>query len=442
MMTLKTKLVLNRENGLLKTVLAASSAAFIIQGLGLGLRYTSQVLLARWLGPSEYGAYAYIFSWIQIFALLSGLGFTISLLRFIPEHQTKGEWLYLRGIIGRSRQIVLGFGVLATAVCFLMLRLLKPTDIPVWTILIGSLVIPVYGLLQMQTEIIRSLRHISAAYFIPMIAQPILHLGLILVFLRIIFALNSTFAFAALLVSSFPLLLVQDWAIRRFMPQAAWGVRPEFQMVFWLSVSLPLLYIAAMAMIQDQAGILVVGSFLGSIKAGVYVAALKTAVLVSFVLIAVNTIAAPMISAAYTKQDKAELQQIVRLANLLTFIFSFAAGLCLILIGKSVLRLFGPGFEEGYNLLIVFVIGQWINASAGPVGYLVILTGHQRDALAVYTVSVAVNFSAMLLLMPTFGLIGAAIGTATSIILSNVWLSIIARRRLGINTFLFLITTK
>jgi len=100
MVTLKTKLVLNREHGLLKTVLAASSAAFIIQGLGLGLRYASQVLLARWLGPSEYGSYAYIFSWIQIFALLSRLGFTISLLRFIPEYQTKGEWLYLRGIVG------------------------------------------------------------------------------------------------------------------------------------------------------------------------------------------------------------------------------------------------------------------------------------------------------------------------------------------------------
>jgi len=294
-------------------------------------------------------------------------------------------------------------------------------------------------LLQLQVELIRSLRQIALAYFVPMILQPILQISLLSILGYFLLTFDSFAALLALAIGLIPLVLLQNWLINRFVPHTAVLAATNYRTNEWLRVSLPLLYIALVVLVQEQAGVLVVGSFLSAEETGIYMAAMKTAVLVSFVLIAVNTIVAPMIGTAFARQDKHELQQIVRLANGLTFGFSILVGFGLILIGKSVLGIFGYGFQSGYRLLIILALGQVINASAGPVGYLIILTGHQREAVKVYSSTLLINVALMLLLVPLFGSMGAAIATSAAMMVTNIWLSLLARKCIGINTFVFLL---
>ena len=429
----------DKKGGVFQTILAASSAAFLIQGFGLGLRYLLQIFLARWLGADEYGAYSYIFSWIQILGLLSGLGFTISLLRFIPEYITGQKWGVLRGIVRRSRQMTLLTGSVLAGISYVLLGVFGLFKIQPMLALVGAAVIPLYGLLQLQVELIRSLRQIALAYFVPMILQPILQISLLSILGYFLLTFDSFAALLALAIGLIPLVLLQNWLINRFVPHTAVLAATNYRTNEWLRVSLPLLYIALVVLVQEQAGVLVVGSFLSAEETGIYMAAMKTAVLVSFVLIAVNTIVAPMIGTAFARQDKHELQQIVRLANGLTFGFSILVGFGLILIGKSVLGIFGYGFQSGYRLLIILALGQVINASAGPVGYLIILTGHQREAVKVYSSTLLINVALMLLLVPLFGSMGAAIATSAAMMVTNIWLSLLARKCIGINTFVFLL---
>ncbi|MGH6740089.1 MAG: flippase, partial [Bradyrhizobium sp.] len=37
---------------------------FIIRVLSAGLAYLSQILLARWMGGSDYGIYVYVWTWV------------------------------------------------------------------------------------------------------------------------------------------------------------------------------------------------------------------------------------------------------------------------------------------------------------------------------------------------------------------------------------------
>src|ERR1700733_5656222 len=85
--------------------------ALIIQVLGAGLTYLSQIVFARWMGISQFGVYAYLTAWTTILALLAGLGFPLSVLRFIPEYRAHGDYQRLRGVIRLSRRATLATGV-------------------------------------------------------------------------------------------------------------------------------------------------------------------------------------------------------------------------------------------------------------------------------------------------------------------------------------------
>ena len=86
----------------------------------------------------------------------------------------------------------------------------------------------------------------------------------------------------------------------------------------------------------------------------------------------------------------------------------------------------------GRVALYILVIGQVLNAAAGPVGYLLILTGHERVCASVYGWSAVLNVGLNLMLIPPLGSTGAALATASTMALWNVWLSVLVLRRLGI----------
>ncbi len=62
-------------------------AAFTIRIVSAFIAYVSQVLMARWMGPDEFG----IFVWVWVIAVIAGtlscIGFPSSLVRFIPQYR-------------------------------------------------------------------------------------------------------------------------------------------------------------------------------------------------------------------------------------------------------------------------------------------------------------------------------------------------------------------
>jgi O-antigen/teichoic acid export membrane protein len=98
------------------------------------------------------------------------------------------------------------------------------------------------------------------------------------------------------------------------------------------------------------------------------------------------------------------------------------------------MRLFGAEFAEGAALLQILAVGQFINAITGSVGFLLIMSGHERDMRNVTLIS---GFSAMFLawfLTAQFGIIGAATGTAIAVATQNLLAVYFVKKRLGFNT--------
>src|SRR3954464_8698879 len=72
---------------------------FIIRVVSAGLAYLSQILLARWMGGSDYGVYVYVWTWVLRLGSMIDFGISASAQKIIPEYRTSDEHALLRGFL-------------------------------------------------------------------------------------------------------------------------------------------------------------------------------------------------------------------------------------------------------------------------------------------------------------------------------------------------------
>ena len=433
---------LKENKSILNVFLTGSAIAFLIQSIGVALKYVTQVLLARWLGVDAYGDYALIFSWVEVFALLSGAGFTLSVLRFIPQYQSLEDFPKLFGILKLSQWFVLATGIFIAVVGLLIFNLFLPFQFESKLVVIGLLIIPILSLSLLRVEILRSFKNLINAYTPSLIIYPILFISMVGLLQLYKIELTSFLVLSSLLCALLITIIIQGILIRRQTKRLGHGlvgIHSVYQTKSWLIISAPLFLITVFSIIQNKIDILLIGFLLEPESVGLYMAVTKTALLVSFVFIATNAIVAPLISDLYTKKDFAQLQRLIKMTTSLTSFVALLAAVFLMIVGRHVLGLFGEEFVNGYSVLIILLLGQLINASAGPVGYLVSLTGFQNKAAFVVGVGLIVNVLLLLVLIPIYGTIGAAISAFTTLVFMNLGLSYIAKTNLGIKTFFYLI---
>ena len=87
--------------------------------------------------------------------------------------------------------------------------------------------------------------------------------------------------------------------------------------------------------------------------------------------------------------------------------------------------------------LVLLVIGQAINALSGPVGYLLLMTGHQMVAARIITACALLKVVLNIALIPAYGAAGAAAASAVMLIALNGALYVVVRRRLDLDPTLF-----
>jgi O-antigen/teichoic acid export membrane protein len=139
----------------------------------------------------------------------------------------------------------------------------------------------------------------------------------------------------------------------------------------------------------------------------------------------------------YAQDKRAELQRTASLISVGVGAFAVPAAIAAVIWGQTILGWFGPEFTDAKNAFDILVVGQLVNALAGPVGYLLTMTGHQTQAARILGACAAANLVLNALLIPSFGGTGAAVATSVSMIAWNVSMAWVVRRELDIYPSLF-----
>src|SRR5246500_3261589 len=116
---------------------------FIIRVLSAGLAYLSQILLARWMGGSDYGVYVYVWTWVLLLGSMMDFGISASAQKIIPEYRAGGEQALLRGFLSGSRWMTFAVSSVVSLLLAGLVKLLSPfmTQGEVVPLYIGCLIL-------------------------------------------------------------------------------------------------------------------------------------------------------------------------------------------------------------------------------------------------------------------------------------------------------------
>ncbi len=98
--------------------------------------------------------------------------------------------------------------------------------------------------------------------------------------------------------------------------------------------------------------------------------------------------------------------------------------------------MFGVGFVDGQNLMIILASGIVLRASIGPIDALLAMSGEQKLAMWVLAVTLHSNIILNVSLIPHYGILGAAIATSCVMIIETAFMYIAVSRKLGISVFI------
>lgn len=433
--SLKTRF--NRPGG------AGRGAAFTF-GLRLvstGLTYAVSVMLARLLGVRGYGTYALALEWLTFLTVPTALGMDRFMVREIAVYRTKEQWSELRGFLRWGNLAVLAASLTAALIGALVVTVVVSQNGLRLSLYVAFATLPLMSLTTLRQAAMRGFDRIVGGGWPELVLRPLLILALTTLGWFLLPEFSAPWAVAALGLATLIAFSVGAGLLARVLrtaPQA----RPVYRSRVWLVTSLPFMLISATYVFNNKAGVLLLGVLGERTDVGLYTPASRGADLIALVLLAVNTAFAPTLARLYAQGKPRQLEAAVARSTRLITLVSLPVALGFIVFGRTFLAIFGPEFTAAQNALTILSVGQLVNAATGTVGTLLNMTGHERDTALVVGFSAAVNIGLNVLLIPRFGLTGAALATALGTLVWNVLLSYFVYRRLGFYSVLGVYTLR
>lgn len=420
----------------LKSLITVSSLSLVAKISGVAAEFLLQVLLARLLGVTEYGIFIYIFTWVSVLAMISVVGMDTATIKFVSTYNANKDWNLLKGFIGRTLQIISLSGFCVAGLLLIILLLTARSESgEFWKLYLSAgILIPLIGLNRIKQSIFRGLKYVIRYEVSDNVIRPILFGVAVYLFYEI----NQkppdagVTLFYYLVVTMAVIVYGSKW-IHGLLASKLSSIQPAYKTGVWIRVALPLFLVSGMQLVLGQTDIIMLGALVDTNNAGFYSAATRISVVVTFGLLSVNSILAPLIAELYASHNMEKLQKIILYSARIAFLFTLITSVILAMIGGWVLGWFGSEFTVAYKALLILLAGQMVNAYCGSVGVILTMTDNQNVAARIFTGCALLNIILNYLLIPRYGMEGAAISTACTIALLNILLLITVRKRLKLN---------
>lgn len=406
-----------------------------------GLVFLSTVLLARALGPADYGVYAYVYALVSLLSVPSEFGLPVLVVRETARGMAREDYPAVQGIwrwAGKVTAIISLSLVVLTALALYFLK--QPlAGKKLMTFAWALALVPLVALGDLRGAALRGLQRVIAGQMPEFLIRP----GLLVLFLAAAVLLRggdltAPQAMAFYVVASALAFGAGAWLLWRSTPSGVRQAPPRFENRAWLLSTLPLAFISSMQLVNNQASILLQGFYLPDAQIGIFRVAAQTSVLASFGLAAINMVIAPRFASLYAQNNLARLQRLVTQTARVILGFNLLVTISFVILGRPFLRIvFGTPYLSAYLPLLILLGGQLVNSAAGSVGVLLNMTGHETATARGMAVAALSNIVLNLILIPPLGIIGSALATAISLIIWNVILWWAVRKRLGINSLAF-----
>ncbi len=415
----------------LREIGGGAMVAFAMKALSFAATFLLSVVVARLLGAESAGLFFLSLTIVTIATTLTRLGLDKPLVRHVAGFDATADRESIRGLVAVCLLMVaiaasltaIGIGASADRLAvtvFSKPQLAESLRAMAWSItplaLAGVISLAYQGLRQIASHL---LLFTAVTPTLVLVLIAINEMTRLQVPIALLYSLGCGVTLAAAIAAWFPV-----WGWPQRLPRRS-AIEP-----FLASSRVTLVAIAAQ-LLMLWAPTVLLGVFSSSEEVARFHAAGRTAPLIGFVLIAINSIAAPKFAALYATGRLAVLEQTARQTTRIMTLTSLPITAVFMIWPERILTLFGSDFAPGAELLQILATGQFVNTVTGSVANLLLMTGHERDYRNICLLGAALGVAAGVLAIPWFGAIGAAWVTAGTLVLINLLAAAVVNRRLG-----------
>lgn len=384
--------------------------------------FAMTVAVTRGLSTASAGVF---FSATSLFILVTSvgqLGTQTGVVYFIARSRAVKAPELARSYVSMALRPVLVVALVVAVTTFVaapdLARVLVPDHAAEATTYLRVLAvfIPVVSFESIMLAGTRGLGSMRPSAVVEQIARPLLQLTLVGAAVTVASTATVGLAWAVAYVPA----AVVSWLWWRRLRPAAPIERPEhLSGPFWRFTG-PRALTSVIQAVMQRFDIVLVGAMAGAVEAAVYAAATRFIVAGQLGTNALSLAAQPSLAATLATDDRAGANQLYRVTTAWLMLVTWPLYLLFVLFPEPLLQIFGRDYKGGEDVLLLISLSMLLSTGLGMVDTILSMAGHTTWNLANATLALAVNLGLDLWLIPSHGVLGAAIGWASAIAVRNI----------------------
>jgi len=405
-------------------VVRSGAWSLVLRVLGLVSGFALGVVLARVLGPGDYGVYGLVTTVAALAMTVAQLGTPQLAVRDLSVLSAKGDWPAVRAIVVRFGTVTTLAATLLGITAVVAALLLDSSSDDLRHVGQGALLTVLMSLTALCASELRGLGAMLKGQAMDILVRPALAFAIVLLFLLWKRPLDATNALWIQVAVTLLAALVSVAWVRSAIPATA-RTGPAPQPPKWLSAALPLGAVDVLRQLDGAYGVILVGWLSSGIELGVFRVAVACMVLASMPLTIMHIVLAPTLSRLNATGDRKELQRVLDWTSAVLVATMIPVTLASWTVGKPLIILvFGAAYADAWLPLALLTTAQLVYALFGMGPILLAMCGGERQLIRIYTLAVG---TAILAAVPMTRFWGAP-GAGAAPIITAAIIGLLSRR--------------
>jgi O-antigen/teichoic acid export membrane protein len=379
-------------------------------------------VVGRHLGADGAGTYFLVVALFMIVSNIAELGADTGLVRYLSAARATGRLQdvpHLVSIAVRPVLVVGAVGVAATAVAVL----LWPDAVrgaPPWLVVVGTTLAVLSSMIAVMLAVARGLGDVLSYPLLQNIVLPLVRLGAVV---GVVVVGGGTTAVLTAWMAPVPVVLLLATVVALALTwRQATGARTapatdrrRLRRDFW-TFSAARGASGAVEIMLEWFDVILVGALTSAEEAGIYAVVTRCARAGEVIQQAARIAVGPRISGALARGAVDEASDVYGLVTAAMIWLAWPFFIVLAVFSDVVLAAFGPDFTAGAVSLSVLSLAMGLATAAGTVQTILLMGGRSTWQLADKSAALALNIALDLLLVPVWGIEGAAVAWAVTIL--------------------------
>lgn len=401
-----------------------SAVFFVGTVFRIGAGYLFKVYLTRMLGPEPLGIYALGMTIVGFLGVFNTFGLPQAAVRFVAHYTSSKKTEQLRQFVVSATgiilvaNVVLGLAVLWIGPWIAVHFYHTPALAPYMKLFAAIMMLG--ALTTLYSKMVQGYKEVSRLTVVTdFVGTPLTMLASVIL---IAWGAGLRGYILAQVMSAAAVLLLLVRLVWKLTPGTG-HLRvplalPESQV---RNFSATLAGIGLLNFAVGQSDKVLLGFYSNVRQLGIYAVAASLVAYIPIALQSVNQIFSPTIADLHTRGERQLLERIYQTLTRWVLAFTLPLATVIIVFAKPLMRIFGADFEAGWAVLVIGVLGQLVNCGVGSVGFLLLMSGHERRLIRVQAAATVLTVALGWLLIPRWGIVGAAIVSAMITAFTNLW---------------------